>query len=104
MGFHTITCDICEQKFQFGYLLTAHKKIHKRNDLYFCDICEIYFDHKYDISNHYKSLTHLDKMKSENTNKNNSEIVEEDTKENIVMELVSPHQDAGKTLECIFFY
>ena len=90
MGFHTITCDICEQKFQFGYLLTAHKKIHKRNDLYFCDICEIYFDHKYDISNHYKSVTHLDQMKRENTNKNNNEIVKKIPRKILLWSLFPP--------------
>jgi uncharacterized Zn-finger protein len=61
-------CGICKKAFISSGALSDHKRVQTGEKPYSCDVCQKFYAYNTQLSRHNKSTTHIQRIKSINTN------------------------------------
>ena len=68
IGEKPFECEICKKTYRLSNTLADHVRIHTGKKPYSCDLCQKSFTHRSGLYSHYKTATHIERIKSKNTN------------------------------------
>ena len=68
-GAKPFECNICEKTFTQKNTLANHKRTHTGEKPYSCDVCQKSYSQSSGLSAHNKTVAHIERMKSKNTNR-----------------------------------
>ena len=91
-GFKPYECEVCKKAFISSSALNDHKRVHTGKKPYSCDVCQKSYGQRSGLYQHNKTASHIERMKSKNTDMHHTQssfidcdesIKEEDIKEEL---------------------
>uniref|UniRef100_A0AC35TS12 Homeobox domain-containing protein n=1 Tax=Rhabditophanes sp. KR3021 TaxID=114890 RepID=A0AC35TS12_9BILA len=85
------SCSKCEENFDTAIEVETHSAVTH----FYCDLCSVDHNSKKNLTNHYQTLTHLEKAKKMLEEKSHNFMLSDEVKEALAKTPLSPRPDTG---------